>query len=618
MRDYVIEKMIGRGGMGSVYLATHIHLETHAAIKVLLEQFSDNSSVKNRFINEARLLHKLKHQNIVEQREFFEENGRLVLVMEYVDGRPLDKMIGQDVGPIPWKKTVPLFTQVLDGIGYAHSIGVVHRDIKPANILISKEGQVKVTDLGIAKIAGEQGMTRTGTQMGTLYYESPEQIRGAKDVDHRSDIYSLGMTLYEMLAGRLPFHNEEKTSEFEIMNAVVHRQNSLDPREHYPHIPEWLVKTVQKATSLDPEKRFQSCAEFKNTLSKHVDFSETYKDYWSGRAIVVKSPNTMQLALSPCEVSTTSRDHFLCPNCNALAEQGTDFCMKCGTSLLRKCQHCRALIRWYAEFCPKCGIAVVEQGQFAWSETENSSIMDVNQLRKMKDQDRLKLLMSLMCFVDIPSGSFMMGTPPVFMSHGGAERPYHRVEMNSFHILSTPVTQLVWKIIMFTNPSSFPSDLKPVESVSWDDCQEFICRLNKLDTEKNYALLTEAEWEYACRAGSRSRNHWGGCNLEKTTTKYCWSSSNSNSSTHPVGQKKSNDWGLFDMLGNVFEWCQDVYCCDYNATPTDGSSYSGEGTTHVCRGGSWYHSIAHCRSSNRGNKSHHEQRDYLGFRIKML
>ncbi len=355
IRDYIIEGLLGRGGMGSVYLARHIHLETKAALKVLLDQFSDNASIKARFINEAKLLHDLQHKNIVQQREFFEENGRLVLVMEYVDGRALDKMIGQDVGPIPWEKALPLFIQILDGIGYAHSKGIVHRDIKPANILISKEGQVKVTDLGIAKIAGQQGMTRTGAQMGTLYYESPEQIQGAKDVDHRSDIYSLGMTLYEMLAGRLPFDTDGTTSEFKIMSSIVNRGDHLDPREHYPHIPEWLVKTVQKATHLDLEKRFQSCEHFKQVIEKYGKLSATESTFWSGKVASVKSvPFTTSKPVS-IGSTTSNTGKYNCPKCGEPVEKDMEFCMKCGTSLQKICPNCSNSIRWYAEFCPKCG-----------------------------------------------------------------------------------------------------------------------------------------------------------------------------------------------------------------------------------------------------------------------
>ncbi len=356
IREYIIEGLLGRGGMGSVYLATHIHLKKKAALKVLLEQFSEDLSIKTRFVNEASLLHDLQHKNIVQQREFFEENGRLVLVMEYVDGRPLDKMIGQDVGPIPWEKALPLFSQILDGIGYAHSKGIVHRDIKPANILISKEGQVKVTDLGIAKIAGEQGMTRTGAQMGTLYYESPEQIKGAKDVDHRSDIYSLGMTLYEMLAGRLPFDKGGDTSEFELMIAVVQRKENLDPREFYPHIPEWLVKIIQKATDLNSEKRFQSCEHFKQVIEKYGKLTTTESTFWSGKVASLRNaPLRTTKPIPTGSITLPLNIDSKCPKCGSSVLSDKKFCDSCGGKLVKKCPECKADIRWSKNFCPDCG-----------------------------------------------------------------------------------------------------------------------------------------------------------------------------------------------------------------------------------------------------------------------
>jgi len=355
IREYILEGMIGRGGMGSVYLARHVHLGTKAALKVLLEQYSDNPSIKERFVNEARLLHELRHPNIVEQREFFEEHGRLVLVMEYVDGRGLDRMIGQEVGPIPWEKALPLFVQILDGIGYAHSKGVIHRDIKPSNILVSREGRVKITDLGIAKIAGQKGLTRTGAQMGTLYYESPEQIRGAKEVDQRSDIFSLGMTLYEMLAGRLPFETEGDTSEFQVMNTIVNRGEHFDPRQYYPHIPEWLVKTVQKATHLDPEKRFQSCEGFRQVIEKYGKVTASESGYWAEKAAsVAVTPVQITQPVSGAAVSAASGEGQ-CPGCGAIVERVMRYCRECGEPLEKTCPDCRALIRWYCGYCPKCG-----------------------------------------------------------------------------------------------------------------------------------------------------------------------------------------------------------------------------------------------------------------------
>jgi len=393
IREYIVDRLLGRGGMGTVYLATHVHLKKKAALKVLLEQFSENIAMKNRFVNEASLLHGLQHKNIVQQREFFEENGRLVLVMEYVDGNPLDKMIGEEVGPVPWEKTLPLFTQILDGIGYAHSKNIIHRDIKPANILISKEGQVKVSDLGIAKIAGQQGMTRTGAQMGTLFYESPEQIKGAKDVDHRSDIYSLGMTLYEMLAGRLPFDTDEDTSEFALMNSVVNRAENLDPREYYPHIPEWLVKTIQKATDLDPNERFQSCKHFKQIIVKYGELSESENTFWSEKvASVVTSPTQPSELISAHSTPSSASTEEQCPKCNARVNETMEFCMKCGGNLQKICPNCSSSILWFADFCPKCGvnqkeILISQKAELVQKLTEERSRLEHHSIVEKMEQE---------------------------------------------------------------------------------------------------------------------------------------------------------------------------------------------------------------------------------------
>ena len=369
---YVVERLIGAGGMGMVYLAKHETLHRKAAVKVLMENLSTNPQIRERFIQEAKLMAGLDHQNIVTLYDFTIE-PKLSLIMEFIDGRGLDQMIGQEVGPIPWEKALPLFTQILDGVGYAHSKGIIHRDIKPANILISKEGKVKITDLGIAKIAGQQGMTRTGAQMGTLYYESPEQIQGARDVDHRSDIYSLGMTLFEMLAGRLPFDTTGNTSEFAIMSSVVHRKAHLDPRDYYPHVPEWLVQMVQKATELDPAMRFQSCEDFKQEIIKSGNLSGTESGFWSGR--VASTPSIPLVAtktvLADNSVNELSEGH--CPKCGTHADKETEFCSSCGHNLMKNCPNCQFSFPWFTKFCPSCGVDVENPGPSTYSGQRHES-----------------------------------------------------------------------------------------------------------------------------------------------------------------------------------------------------------------------------------------------------
>ncbi len=266
--NYKIDKVIGSGGMGVVYLAEHTMLSRQVAIKVLLNNHVSNDEVRARFIMEAEFLDKLSHPNIVKLHDFQIEPIPCI-IMEYIKGSSLEHMIGKEVGPIPWERALPIFEQIVKGIGYAHSQGIIHRDIKPSNILLTSDSVVKITDLGIAKIIGQKGLTKTGTNPGTVCYMAPEQVKG-EQLDERSDIYSLGLTLYEMLSGTLPFE-EGETTEFILMSNIVNRTTSLDPRKHYPHIPQWLVSVVGKATAPLITDRYQSCTEFLKALSEKTD-----------------------------------------------------------------------------------------------------------------------------------------------------------------------------------------------------------------------------------------------------------------------------------------------------------------------------------------------------------
>ena len=376
---YSILGEIGAGGMATVYHAVQESLDRPVALKVIHSHLCRDESFRARFFNEARLMARLAHPNIVQAYDFTDSGAVLVMVMEYVEGRGLDRMIGQEVGPIPWEKALPLFSQVLSGVGYAHSRGVVHRDIKPANILVSKEGEVKITDFGIAKIAGQKGMTRTGAQMGTLYYESPEQIKGARDVDHRADIYALGMTLYEMLAGRLPFDDGGDTSEYAIMDSIVKREEHLDPRVYYHHIPEWLVGVVQKSTELEAGSRYESCDSFLRALEHGGNLNTGEHAYWSGRVAWVSSVRPIVSEAPPIAPSASSPGEA-CPKCGFPVEKEMEFCAKCGADLQKRCPGCYKNIRWHQEFCPKCGVNI----------TEKLSEIEAEKGRKRKAEEKRK------------------------------------------------------------------------------------------------------------------------------------------------------------------------------------------------------------------------------------
>ncbi|MCB5252270.1 MAG: serine/threonine protein kinase, partial [Candidatus Cloacimonetes bacterium] len=201
--SFKVVRLIGEGGMSEVYLVQD-NLDRQFALKTLSANLSRDSNFRERFKQEAKIMSTLYHSNIVQLHSYFEEDDRFCLVMEYVEGGSLKDLI-RKIGPIPEERALKIFSQVAGALSYAHEKGVIHRDIKPSNIMIGKDDEVKVMDFGIARMAESPGLTRTGTQMGTLIYMSPEQIRDSKHIDSKSDVYSLGVTLYEMLTGKSPY-----------------------------------------------------------------------------------------------------------------------------------------------------------------------------------------------------------------------------------------------------------------------------------------------------------------------------------------------------------------------------------------------------------------------------
>ncbi len=218
-------------------------------------------------------------------------------------------------------------------------------------------------------------------------------------------------------------------------------------------------------------------------------------------------------------------------------------------------------------------------------------------------------------FVLIPAGKFIMGSPSDEQGRWDAEGPVHKVTIkNPFSMSKYPVTQKQWIAVMDYNPSQFKDEERPVENVSWNDVQDFIKKLNEKDSTGKYRLPSEAEWECACRAGATTRYYFG--DNESELGDYVWYNENSGSETHPVGLKKPNAWGLYDMHGNVWEWCQDNWHDSYNGAPSDGSPWeSVSSADRVFRGGSWRHNARICRSAYRGRSDSDYHAGILGFRL---
>lgn len=260
IEHYRVLEIVGRGGMGIVYKALDVNLDRTVAVKVISTELREDPQFVERFRHEARVQAALNHPNIAMLFDFFVWNSSPVAVMEFIEGETLQSKL-QRSGPIPAHIALPLFIQALRGVAAGHRRGIIHRDLKPANLMLTDEGVIKITDFGIAKMQSSTGQTQVSTRVGSSSYMSPEQILG-RPVDVRTDIYAMGVTLYEMLCGRPPF--QAKTA-FEIESAHV-RDMPLPPVTYNPQIPSEAVHAVMRALAKDPDERFATADEFIQAL----------------------------------------------------------------------------------------------------------------------------------------------------------------------------------------------------------------------------------------------------------------------------------------------------------------------------------------------------------------
>ncbi len=268
VNKYRFERLIGSGGMGTVYLAQNIETREKVAIKMLGREFNNNEQLKQRFINEARTLRLLHHQNIIVLKEFYENEDFSLLIMEYVEGRNLEEILLEYKSGVPIERLKNIFLQVLCGLNYAHSKGIAHRDIKPSNIIVTKENGIKICDFGISKAIQDctTNLTATGSRLGTIRYMSPEHIIAKKDnpVDFQSDIYSLGVTMHQLITGLLPY--DGVNNEFEIAKHILEKDLS-DIHLLKPEIPLLYSQIVAKMVAKDKYKRYKTCSDIINFLN---------------------------------------------------------------------------------------------------------------------------------------------------------------------------------------------------------------------------------------------------------------------------------------------------------------------------------------------------------------
>jgi eukaryotic-like serine/threonine-protein kinase len=529
---YVVQKSLGEGGFGRVFLAEHSGLGQKHVIKLLSADSSRSTDIRNRFFQEAQLIARLNHPNIVPIMDVAEYLGRPYYIMKYLNGGSLEDLL-QKEKKLPTEKALEITSKILSALSEVHSKGIIHRDLKPNNVLLDESGEPILIDFGIARVEeGGKAKTGTGFSIGTPIYMSPEQL-DAKPISLTTDIYSMGIMLFELLTGKPPYEGS--------MSSLINQHNtaklpSVSGKIDNSKLADGIQAVLQKACAKEPSARYSSAKEMREAVL--------------GLIVVKPKPNP---EWEKMEAKHKRREE----------------------ELRKKEEELQARERVVVQERRVESSPVIENP--SGSKTFTNSIG--------------------MEFILIPAGEFMMGAVPKDKEASGDEKPQHKVQITkSFYMGKYPVTQEEWEKVMGSffksnNPSHFKQAGKraPVETVSWLDSQQFIKKLSKKEG-KTYRLPTEAEWEYAARgggsAGSPTIYTYG--NDTGKFGDYAWYNDNSSDTTHPVGQKKPNSIGLYDIMGNVWEWCEDWYDGNYyKNSPSADPKGAEKGGNRSLRGGSW-------------------------------
>jgi len=560
INGYRIVREIGSGGQGSVYLAEQVSTSRPVAIKVLPGGPFAQAQTRARFEREAAALAALDHPNVVRIVDRCRTaDGSMALVMDYVDGRPIDRVVADRPPPENGARpTVLLFAAVADGVDEAHRRGIVHRDLKPSNVLVDRRGTPRVVDFGLARSCDgptDTRVTTTGQMVGSLPWASPEQVCGAgiEALDARSDVYSLGVMLYRALTGQPPYPTQGSLRKVldAIQYAAALPPHTL-PAAQARGVDAALSAVVLKALAKRPGDRYVTAGEFARELRAWAAGHRTVAWYAVLRKAkrrrwqLVGVAAAIAVALSLAAVFAPFRDPRL----------------------------------------PPATVTVMPLPQFT-----NTVGMH---------------------FVQIPPGRFSMGSDAEESGRGVDEAQREVIVSDPVWFATTEVTRGRYRAVMGGLPATATAVLTeagdsdedvPVDNVTWEEAQAFCQRLTEIE-RRTYRLPHEMEWEWAARAGSTFA--WTGNGRPGDMG---WHEGNSGHRLYPVGRKLPNAWGLRDVHGNVAEWCEDWY------DPSGLPGRVAPPPRRVARGGSSYDPPERCRSAARAAYEPNEPFAGIGFRV---
>ncbi|MFH0813173.1 MAG: SUMF1/EgtB/PvdO family nonheme iron enzyme [Pseudomonadota bacterium] len=603
---YRILALIGMGGMGGVYKAYDQELNDTIAIKILRPELQMDPQSLQRFKLETKTTRKLRNPNIVGMFDLYWGEDRKFITMEWVDGITLKTLIKKH-GVLPIPQTVDIAIQILRALEEAHRQGVIHRDIKPGNIMLipavitgdSPNFSVKVADFGIAKIvSGEAGVTTSGLIIGTPEYMSPEQAEG-RSIGPQSDIYSLGIVLYEMLTGKVPFFGD--TPMATLLKHLKDTPAAL--RDLCPKAPERLERLVMKMLAKRPEERWQTAGEIRELLEK--------------RTSMFIATEAELIAHIPSETERFRRFEEAQGVTPKEKKRGKPITPKYVPGISR--HETRRAFPWKSVAIASLVVVLLGIGLFAYKH-------DVISISRVPKDMTL-----------IPEGEFIMGTSKesverileIFPDSKGGwladEQPAHNVYLKAFYIDKHEVTNKEYKKFVdatghmgpFVDEewakeynwinNTYPPGKgdHPVVLVSWEDAQTYARWIGK-------RLPTEAEWEKAARGGLVDKLWPWGDEMDPERLNSWEGGANG---TRPVGSYPPNQYGLYDMAGNVWEWCADGYSSyDDELNPSQNTRGPDQGVNKVVRGGSWSNMAFTSRCGERKKMNPTSQFNSIGFR----